>query len=631
MYQLARFFLFFLIINLIPRLGCSVEIAFTDTLFINDVKSVDVYTSIKYIETDKDVVVEQVQQLFRESSGVSRMYPKNTLNAGVINKIFWLRILIKNDLSQAANYYFQLHQPWLRSVQLYRKTERGFSLDGVSGIKIPFEERSYNYYDHLFVLNLPANTLQEYLIRVDNLGGSVNLKPTLLDESSFKAQENREYLFFGLLTGIMIFSLVVNLFLYLSLKDKVHLLYFFYVLSMLYWIYCNMNFDFQFFYPNQLLLAEISEYIAGSFGIISMSFLIISFLDINRNNSKVYQVIKYAPIYFILLIILSFIAYWDEDTMHFRQLYIYLFVVSVVAAAMIFYFAAIEKIFQKVSVAWFYFIGGGYLAFSIIKYCIFLLGGGMNSSVQNVPNDLQIGLVVEAVIIFLGIIYRYNLYKNDREKLLLSLNRQQNDTMQQVVAAQEEERKRIAQDLHDDLGATLGTLILHISSFPVDDKRNKDYEKIVNISKKAIQDLRDISHDLIPKNFIEEGIFHVLSNKIEMLNDVSIIKFELILEGDDKTLSEIFSITIYRIINELISNVLKHSGAHYATIQLILDDNSIMVIFEDDGKGFINKDLSQNGIGLANITSRVSFLDGTIYIDEGEKGTSIIIEIPILT
>jgi signal transduction histidine kinase len=263
---------------------------------------------------------------------------------------------------------------------------------------------------------------------------------------------------------------------------------------------------------------------------------------------------------------------------------------------------------------------------------VFLLGGGLNTDMQTVPNDMQIGLVIEAVIIFIGIIYRYNLYKNDKEQLLLQLNKQQKETMQQIITAQEEERKRIAQDIHDDVGSTLGSLLLHISSLPgkqqqQDFEQDSHYQKSIAIGQKAISDLRAISHDLLPRDFTELGIFHILQSRVDELNAIGNIHFTLITEGDDKGIEPIFSITIYRIINELINNVLKHSQASSATVQLLMTGTEIIVMLEDNGVGMANN--TGKGIGLKNVLSRTEFLHGKINIDDSAAGTSVIIEIPV--
>ena len=230
----------------------------------------------------------------------------------------------------------------------------------------------------------------------------------------------------------------------------------------------------------------------------------------------------------------------------------------------------------------------------------------------------------------MGIIYRYNLYKNEREKLQQSLLQQQLQSMEEIVTAQENERKRIAQDLHDDVGATLSTLLLHISNVPGVTQSGSaliHFEKSISIGKKAVNDLRSISHNLLPKDFEQLGLFRVLQHRVDELNYITSVRFNLVTVGEEKTIGELFSITLYRIINELINNIIKHAQASTTEIQLIISKADILLMVEDDGTG-LNLNLSHHGIGLKNIYSRVEYLKGKITIDSNSSGTSVIIDIP---
>lgn len=604
----------------------------SDTLYIRDNASFQFNEHLYYYQTPNKISVKEVSKLVNTNS-FKKLYPDHAINAGVTKNYYWLSFTLKNEQKADGTFYFQLHQPWLHLAQLYLQTDTGYVLVGQSGMKLNFNARPYKHYDMVFPIKLRSQSYGTYLASIDNKGSSLNILPTLMDSDSFRAEEKKEYLFLGVLTGIMIFSIIINIFLYLSLKEKIHLIYAQYVLAMLFWMYCNVALDFQYLYPSQPFLATISEYFAASLGFITMTNLITAFLDVTVKNSRFKRgvdILKYT--FFILPVVGFIIHYWFENSATLKVTYEYIFISLAIVLSILFYLVTIEKIFQKVKLAWFYLIGGGFIGFGIIRYCIYLLGGSLNSAVQSLPNDIQIGLTIEAIIIFIGIIYRYNLYKNEKEQLLLEFNQQQTKTIEQIVIAQEDERKRIAQDLHDDLGSTLTTLLLHISNLPNEEAQSKNnqihYQKGIDIGLKAISDLRSISHNLLPKDFSELGIFHILKNKIDELNAISNIRFTLITEGNDQDIGNIFSITIYRIINELINNTLKHSQASLATIQLLLTDDEIIVMLEDNGIGGSTTSFTK-GIGMKNIHSRTDFLHGKINIDDSAEGTSIIIEIPL--
>jgi signal transduction histidine kinase len=604
-----------------------------DTLFIKNHQSYDITKHLYHFSTPVFKSLNDISKLLNTNS-FKKLYPNHTINDKATKNFYWLTFTLKNQQDTDDVFYLQLHQPWLKLAKMYRKTDRGFVLIGRSGMKLNFGARPYSHYDIVFPLALHNESYSTYLVFIDNRGYNLNILPTLKGDQAFSTEEKKEYMFLGIFTGVMFFSILINIFLYLSLKEKIHLLYAQYVLSMMYWMYCSISFDFQYLYPNLPSFAYISEYIASGLALITMANLITSFLQVTPGNSRFKWAMDFLKYFFFLLIIACLVInYWFGNDIALKVLFLRIFVGAVILLTILFYVIAIEKIFQKVALAWLYVIGGAFLIFGVIKHCIYILSGNLNSSMQSIPNDSQIGLAFEAIVIFMGIVYRYNLYKDEKEKLLLQLTLNQKETLQKIVAAQEDERKRIAQDIHDDVGSTLGTLMLHISNVP--ENRNPTeteahYKKSIDIGRKAINDLRSISHDLLPKDFAERGIFYILKKRVDELNIISNIRFTLIIEGDDQSIENIFSITIYRIINELINNTLKHSQANLATIQLLITDTEILVILEDNGIGGSTAK-GTKGIGMKNIYSRTEFLNGKINIDDSPAGTSVIIEIPIET
>lgn len=604
-----------------------------DTLFIKNDQNYDINKHLYYFNTPISRSLEDISKLLHTSS-FKKLYPNHTINAKATKDFYWLTFTIKNQQHTDDVFYLQLHQPWLKLAKMYRRTDSGFVMIGQSGMKLNFGVRPYSHYDIVFPLALHNESSSTYLVFIDNRGYNLNILPTLKGDQIFSTEEKKEYTFLGIFTGVMFFSILINIFLYLSLKEKIHLLYAQYVLSMMYWMYCSISFDFQYLYPNLPSFAYISEYIASGLALITMANLITSFLQVTRENSRfkwAMDLLKY--LFYGLMLACLIINYWFGQDIALKVLFLRIFVAAVITLTILFYIIAIEKILQRFMLAWLYVIGGAFLIFGIIKHCVYLLSGNLNSSMQSIPNDSQIGLAFEAIVIFMGIVYRYNLYKDEKEKLLLQLTLNQKETLQKIVAAQEDERKRIAQDIHDDVGSTLGTLMLHISNVPENKIQNAQeaeahYQKSIAIGRKAINDLRSISHDLLPKDFSEKGIFYILKKWVDELNVISNIRFTLITEGNDKSIDNIFSITIYRIINELINNTLKHSQASLATIQLLITHTEIMVMLEDNGIG-VSTNTGTKGIGMKNIYSRTDFLNGKINIDDSPAGTSIIIEIPI--
>lgn len=221
------------------------------------------------------------------------------------------------------------------------------------------------------------------------------------------------------------------------------------------------------------------------------------------------------------------------------------------------------------------------------------------------------GVILFSALIFLLLFFAFNYYAK----------RKQIQTEKLIQKAEDQERARLAQDLHDDLGGTLSALKLNVTS------KNSNDESTIDILNKAIIDLRSISHKLMPLDFENSGIDKNLQHYISTLNSNN-LQFKYLFYGSDAVIKKDKQIIIYRIVLELLNNIIKHSGAKHVSVQGIVFKNKITFTVEDDGKGF-NPSKEQEGMGLKNIRQRVDLLKGKISFDSTKNGTTVMFEIPI--
>lgn len=227
--------------------------------------------------------------------------------------------------------------------------------------------------------------------------------------------------------------------------------------------------------------------------------------------------------------------------------------------------------------------------------------------------------------------------KLQEQKLELEKLRSQYSISKAMIEGQNSEQKRIAEDLHDGLGQTLTAANLNLSALEHElgelSPKQQEYmfslKKLFNLT---IQEVRNISHNLMPNLIVEEGLeaaLDELCNRNIKASDLN-IHFRMI--GYEKRLEEHIEISIFRIVQEVVNNTLKHSGASELTIAIEITDNKLTLKTEDDGIGFklTDKTRKQNGIGLSNISVRVDLLKGNLRIRSTPgKGTSIMIELPL--
>ena len=202
-------------------------------------------------------------------------------------------------------------------------------------------------------------------------------------------------------------------------------------------------------------------------------------------------------------------------------------------------------------------------------------------------------------------------------------------SLQAMIEGQEGERSRIARDLHDGLGIQLSRIKLfveaHQEQLPTSVK-----EPLNQFLDEACTETRLISNDLRPYALSMFGFIPALEDLVQKLNLVD--RTQLILEhyGELVALSDEASVMIYRVVQELLNNALKHAGANVITTQIMANAETVLISVDDDGKGVNFCEKSQTGNGIANIKSRINYLGGqVIWQSEAGKGTSVMISLPM--
>ncbi|WP_299679027.1 sensor histidine kinase [uncultured Tenacibaculum sp.] len=259
-------------------------------------------------------------------------------------------------------------------------------------------------------------------------------------------------------------------------------------------------------------------------------------------------------------------------------------------------------------------------------------------------------LLISSIFLFLGGIIAYLNLKNSKKKRLLAeqqkelekqknltlLKEQEINTINAMVTGQEKERVRIAEDLHDNIGSVLATLKLHFENLKLNREKkhfNQDelYEKTEKLIDETYLKVRSIAHAKNAGVIANQGLLVAVKIMAEKISAANQLKIEIIDFGLEQRLDTNTELTLFRIIQELTTNIIKHAEASEATISISQFNDALNIIIEDNGKGFDPKKIkAKTGMGLHSIQKRIEHLEGTFQIDSSSKGgTSIILNIPI--
>jgi len=230
------------------------------------------------------------------------------------------------------------------------------------------------------------------------------------------------------------------------------------------------------------------------------------------------------------------------------------------------------------------------------------------------------------------LIFTWYFFRNKSKTELLITEKRE---ISALLAGQDKERERIAADLHDRLGSMLATVKLYFNTVEESvehfKKENKEYyTKASSLLDDACEEVRRISHDLASGVLVKFGLVAALNELKLMVSESKRLNMDVLVFGMDQRLSNEIEVNVYRIVQELLNNTLKHANAGKLNVQLNRIEGNLNLIVEDDGKGFDTELLqTKEGIGLKNVAERIKKLNGKMSIDSGEKGSSIIMDFPI--
>jgi signal transduction histidine kinase len=255
--------------------------------------------------------------------------------------------------------------------------------------------------------------------------------------------------------------------------------------------------------------------------------------------------------------------------------------------------------------------------------------------------DIIIPLTIILVAIASGVVLLYlnfqrSLMKLELEKTAIEA-KQQHELLQNSIIVEEQERKRIARDLHDDLGATISIINMNLKLIRQkqrlgenDSQYTVSIDNIIDLSTRAIDTIRSISHQLMPTQLELFGLMKTVMAVIRDVNQSGKLKAELMMNCEWPEIKWEVALGAYRIIMELINNTIKHANASYILLTFDCENQNLVIQYEDDGIGFPDLEKNPAGLGLTNMEARAQGMHGQFKYGNGsERGIKATVTIPV--
>ena len=433
--------------------------------------------------------------------------------------------------------------------------------------------------------------------------------------------------------------LVLSVSLYSYTKEKSFKYYAFYNVALLLYILSKSDYLYKFALDNiisiffnptdaDLLLKQGNWYIQVVFYNFYFIFSIY-FLDLEKlakvATDRIQKTLMVLFVFFSILFIVTF--YFEKF-----ELFFYLFQFLYLPSVLLLFVYLLPKAIKYSGNHKYFFLTGlsFYILFALLSFVLTIY-----TDFKNPLRYFLSGIIIENFCFVTGLAYKIKLVNEENQKtkaaILLEKQNREIAKLEALIDGEEKERRRIAQELHDGLNGDLSAIKYRLSTLEESGLSAIDSEnltKVIDMIDESCAQVRSISHNLMPSSILDYGLIETIREYCIKINTSNTFKIDFQFFGNYIGLSKKSETVIYRIIQELVTNILKHSKATEAMIQFNYREDELFITVEDNGIGFDKKSIS-SGIGHKNIKTRIEFLNAQLDVESSSAGTSFTISIDL--
>ncbi|GGD44493.1 hypothetical protein GCM10011514_05610 [Emticicia aquatilis] len=578
-------------------------------------------------QTDQEIeIINQTTYLLDPNGQISfhqilsntnfQKLPKNTISFGSNQSYLWLKFRVINN--GVVPRVFSLVSKGIDSLQCYQVAEPTKQLlrASLTGTHIPFNAREFSSPYLTFTFQLLPHQINIVYVRVRTLNYPLSVSPfRLFSHNSAKAFIKRNDLLQSIYIGSMVFLLLFGSALFFFFQEKLYLYYLLCVFLSLTMMLVYNDYYYLIFDKIPDIIRTKNFYgIPTSFASMFYLFFAREFLVYGYDKGGyINRAINGVAVGTVMLVTLFITFGWNV----YEYRFLFYFFIFLLCSLTIFLLYRSLRLQYKP--AW---------LFLLATVPVLLMGFWETISdihhmpVQDIHTYYYACTMFEMYVLTLGLSLKFKIAQDEKKKL-------QAEVFEIESQVQENERQRIAKDLHDKLGGLLGALKINLSVLSKNKQLQTQELEVLHKSYEMLdlttEEVRNISHSLASSTLTKLGLVAMLT---EMYNESANPKVLIQNNGLHNRLDSIKEMALYAIIQECINNARKHAEATEVSVVFKQNDDKLTVLIEDDGRGFEIKNNANNGKGLENIGFRVKeHLNGELMIDTSiGQGTIIMIK-----
>ncbi|GAB3541552.1 sensor histidine kinase [Spirosoma fluminis] len=555
---------------------------------------------------------------------------------GYNTSVQWLYVELESV--QKADLMLEIEYANIDQVELFEVRNQRVRSVALTGDRFRFSQRPYVNNNYVFPLRIPAGEKAGYYLRFDRPNAILSFFIRLWPRTVFSHIDRDEYFIWGIYIGVICIVLVVTLVMLLATRDRIYLWYALYLHFMTMHLFSDAGLAFQYLWPDTPQINAYSPvYLYVWLAMVAQITFLQFFIHQTAHNSRVFRWINWFKLVVIgtLLLVVGIQAIELDG----RETYLYklvasatrYFVILILLLTGISLYESVRrsarKQGQQVVRYYVYALIVQSTGFSIVAFINFCQNQGW-ALPFDVETYVVMGVTVFLDIVFFsyGLAYRYRAFRQTNRALELNLLEARQESQRRVINALEDERRRLAQDLHDDVGATLSTAKGYLSLL----SRNEKSPQMLHsqaLLDRAAHELRTISHQLMPRHFEQIGLTKAIEQTIRnVVGEHTQVEFVSV--GQVKPLDAQSEMLVFSMATDLLRQVQQRPDATEATVQLIYHPDRLNLTVEDNG---LNADEGGTASSWRSLRTKAAYLNADLLIDANEQGHSVMVSIPLAT
>lgn len=502
---------------------------------------------------------------------------QSILHFGFTNSIVWLRFTVDNPTKDSL--LLELDHAFIPDAGLYFRDAAQHWVAYHSGFHVPLGKKPVINAAQVFPL--PGGK-HEYYLRIRPY---VHAFPvSLWEESRFHLKESRQKLIYGVYTGLLLFAIAINIFLFFTFRRGYYLQYsilvFLYILSSAlvmegYAVYFVPDIDLMFWYR-----------IVPVLDMPALIFYCLSFLEVKRYDPRLHRLaFAFGLLLLLYIVVLNFLPLMPVLVAN-QLLALAVFILAIAIGV---------RTGRRGNKLGYYFVTAYSIWFVLINMELVYIQSGEPRHLGDI-SYVSTAIFIEAFLLAYLLIQRFQWERQEDKRrqieMQVRINKMHQEFQHEMLSSklemQEQTFQEISQEIHDNIGQILSLAKLHIVTMDaagstVLENKIRDSKNLVT---KAIHDLRHLSHRLNTDYIAELGFDTAVKREIETINRSGAYETRFALEGSPYRLDPQKELILFRIVQELLNNILKHARARTIAVELNYGFEALLVVVHDDGRGF---------------------------------------------